>query len=122
MATVGSALCVPVQSTSRGIFCPNEDTSVAVSHSGSTTCQDGYEPFLETTTLHQIHILVFVIAITHVVLACCVILLTQRLVQSWGKLDLRWGTLEVQPRCVSRVARWLGGVWMVGGGRALLEV
>jgi hypothetical protein len=35
----------------------------------------------------QVHILIFVVAITHVVLGCSAVLISQRLVNSWSRLD-----------------------------------
>lgn len=54
---------------------------------GTNYCKDGYEPFVSTNTLHQLHILIFILAGVHVAYSCLTMVLSLTKVYSWRKWE-----------------------------------
>lgn len=86
------AVCVPKCGTLWG-SCPDDETSATgetrrnLAAAAPIECDEGQEPFISLTALHQIHIFIFVLAVSLVVTGSAAMLAALGRLRTWAKWE-----------------------------------
>ncbi|XP_024528352.1 MLO-like protein 13 isoform X1 [Selaginella moellendorffii] len=87
LASFGDGVTRICRSPTRRMI-PCEETEAEVDEISRFNCPEGKVPFISKSSLHKLHIFIFLLAIVHVVYSCFTLLLGRYKVHCWGVWEI----------------------------------
>ncbi|CAO2827839.1 unnamed protein product [Amaranthus hypochondriacus] len=87
-------ICIPSRFADHMLPCEMEDASEGVDHK----CHEGSVPLITIEAAHQLHILIFILAVFHVLYSAATMMLGKLKIRSWKDWELECSSLEYELR------------------------